>query len=130
MMRRPPIRGEICVDDDPSGARPHPSGGSRTGRRSFPSPIRAGAPPCATVPQPAVAAGGDAVIAAAGDIACDPGQPSFNGGAGASDACRQRDTSDLVLGGGYAAVLTLGDTSYYCSSYSSFLSSFDPSWGR
>src|SRR5205085_9409006 len=40
------------------------------------------------------------------------------------------DTSDLVVGGGYDAVLTLGDTSYYCSSFDSFRASFDPSWGR
>jgi hypothetical protein len=75
-------------------------------------------------------ANGDPVIAAAGDIACDPGQPNFNGGAGASDACRQMATSDLLLGGKYDAVLALGDTTYYCSSYSSFTASFDPSWGR
>jgi hypothetical protein len=82
-----------------------------------------------TAPPPVVGSG-DAVIAAAGDIACDPGQPNFNGGAGASDACRQMAVSDLLVAGKYDAVLALGDNSYYCSSYESFQKSFDPSWGR
>jgi hypothetical protein len=71
----------------------------------------------------------DPVIAAAGDIACDPGDPSFNGGAGTSTACRQMATSDL-LRPELAAVLTLGDTQYECAGYDAFLRSYDPSWGR
>ena len=44
---------------------------------------------------PAVAQ--DPVIAAAGDIACDPDDPDFNGGAGVDGHCRQRATSDLLV---------------------------------
>src|SRR3954453_24237361 len=39
----------------------------------------------------------DPVIAAAGDIACDPTNGKFNGGAGAIDACRQKYTSDQLV---------------------------------
>jgi len=53
-------------------------------------------------------AASDPVIAAAGDIACDPSSSSFNGGNGSSSACRQKYTSDLLVNGGFAAVLPLG----------------------
>ncbi|HEY4596523.1 MAG TPA: hypothetical protein VIJ02_09005, partial [Thermoanaerobaculia bacterium] len=54
----------------------------------------------------------DPVVAAAGDIACEPSNPNFNGGNGTAVACRMKDTSDLLLGGGYDAVLLLGDNQY------------------
>jgi len=44
----------------------------------------------------AASSAGDPVIAAAGDIACDPANGNFNGGAGTSSNCRQRYTSDLL----------------------------------
>jgi acid phosphatase type 7 len=69
-------------------------------------------------------------IAAAGDIACDPASSFFNGGQGSGLNCRQRATSDLLVGAGYAAVLLLGDLQYEDGAYSKFLASYDPSWGR
>ncbi len=36
----------------------------------------------------------DPVIMAAGDIACDPTDPGYNGGAGTADRCHQQATSD------------------------------------
>jgi acid phosphatase type 7 len=72
----------------------------------------------------------DPVIAVAGDIACDPANSSFNGGNGSSNSCREMYTSNLLLSAGLSAVLTLGDTQYYCGGYSAFLQSYDPSWGR
>jgi calcineurin-like phosphoesterase family protein len=75
-------------------------------------------------------AAGDPVIAAAGDIACDPGDANFNGGNGTSASCRQRSTSDLLVNRGLAAVLPLGDVQYYCGGYNAFLQSYDSSWGR
>jgi len=77
-----------------------------------------------------VLAASDPVIAAAGDIACDPTSSSFNGGNGASTSCRQKYTSDLLVNGGFAAVLPLGDNQYYCGGYQAFLQSYDLSWGR
>jgi acid phosphatase type 7 len=79
-------------------------------------------------PAPAVAA--DPVIAAAGDIACDPGSSYFNGGAGDATHCRQQATSNLIAAGSYARVLPLGDTQYEDGTLAKFQSSYDPSWGR
>ncbi|MGH2662829.1 MAG: metallophosphoesterase [Actinomycetota bacterium] len=72
----------------------------------------------------------DPVIAAAGDIACDPTSPDFNGGVGTATACRQMATSDLLVNGGFDAVLTLGDNQYEDGTLTEFLNSYDPSWGR
>jgi hypothetical protein len=76
-------------------------------------------------------AAGDPVIAAAGDIACDPTSASFNGGKGTAAACQQMATSDMIQDDpAIAAVLTLGDDQYGCGGFSAFQASFDPSWGR
>ncbi len=74
--------------------------------------------------------GGDAVLMAAGDIACDPSSSSFNGGNGTSSACRQLATSDLVLAGSPNAVLALGDLQYENATLSDFNASYNLSWGR
>jgi chitodextrinase len=78
----------------------------------------------------AVLAAADPVIAAAGDIACDPTNSNFNNGNGSSGSCRQKYTSDLLVNGGFAAVLPLGDIQYYCGGYQAFLQAYDLSWGR
>ena len=77
-----------------------------------------------------VAGAGDPVIAAAGDIACDPSNSSFNGGNGSSSSCHMRYTSDLLVNGNYAGVIALGDNQYYCGGYSAYVQSYDLSWGR
>ena len=71
----------------------------------------------------------DPVVVAAGDIACDPDDSSFNGGNGTSEECRQRWTANVVAGIGPTAVLPLGDNQYYCGGYSAFLQAYDPTWG-
>jgi YD repeat-containing protein len=70
------------------------------------------------------------VIAAAGDIACDPTDANFNAGLGTASACRQRYTSDLLVGGDLAKVLPLGDLQYNDGTLDQILASYDPSWGR
>jgi len=70
------------------------------------------------------------LIAAAGNIACDPNNPNFKGGLGTATACRMKDTSDLLLSLNPMAVLALGDDQYRCGGYQAFLQSYDPSWGR
>jgi hypothetical protein len=70
------------------------------------------------------------LIAAAGDIACDPTTASFNGGSGNATSCRQKYTSDRMTTMKLSAVLPLGDLQYECGGYSAFLQSYDPSWGR
>jgi calcineurin-like phosphoesterase family protein len=88
-------------------------------------------PPVSRAVTPGLAqAAPDPVIAAAGDIACDPSSSSFNNGNGTSGSCRQKYTSDLLVNAGLAAVLALGDNQYYCGGYQAFLQSYDLSWGR
>ena len=70
------------------------------------------------------------VIAAAGSIACDTTSPFYNDGLGVDGHCRQKFTSDLLVGRGLAAVLTLGDSQYHVGALSDYNSVFDPSWGR
>ncbi len=77
-----------------------------------------------------VQAAGDPVIAAAGDIACDPASSVFNGGSGTATACRQKYTSNLLVNSGLTAVLDLGDNQYNCGSYLAFTESYALSWGR
>lgn len=72
----------------------------------------------------------DPVIAAAGDIACDPNDPRYNGGDGTATACRQRATSDLLFGAGYDAVLLLGDNQYVDGTLAKYQAVFAPTWGR
>jgi hypothetical protein len=87
---------------------------------------------------------------AAGDIACDPNDSNYNGGAGTTNpitpsnsACQQLATSQLVTGavaGTVDAVLPLGDTQYadaitttipdpntYLQAYDQV---YNPTWGR
>jgi hypothetical protein len=67
------------------------------------------------------------VIAAAGDIACDPANGGFNGGNGTSTDCREKFTAALLTGAD--DVLTLGDEQYNCGGLSAFGQSYDPTWG-
>ena len=72
----------------------------------------------------------DPLIAAAGDIACDPSSSNFRNGNGTSSSCKQKATSDLVRSEPIDAVLALGDNQYQCGSTQQYQQSFDPSWGR
>jgi hypothetical protein len=58
------------------------------------------------------AAAADSVVMAAGDIACDPADPNYNGGLGTASFCRMRAVSDLLVAGAPTAVLPLGDNQY------------------
>jgi peptidoglycan/xylan/chitin deacetylase (PgdA/CDA1 family) len=75
-----------------------------------------------------VGSNADPVIAAAGDIACDPTQTAFHGGTGTNTDCRELGTSNLLTGAD--AVLPMGDNQYGCGGYNAFLQSYDPTWGR
>jgi acid phosphatase type 7 len=72
----------------------------------------------------------DPVIAAAGDIACDPASSSFNGGLGTATSCRQKYTADLLTSMPLSGVLTLGDNQYEQGQLSQYLGSYDATWGR
>jgi len=73
---------------------------------------------------------GDPVIVAVGDIACDPADPSFNGGDGTTDNCQQAATSEIAIAANPTAVLALGDLQYDCGGAQAFAASYDPTWGR
>ncbi len=73
---------------------------------------------------------GDPVIAAAGDIACGSSDPNYNGGNGTATACRQKYTSNLLVGTGLTAVLTLGDNMQSDPSPTGFATVYNPTWGR
>jgi acid phosphatase type 7 len=90
-------------------------------------------PPGLDVPPltpPAFDSGGDPVVAAAGDIACAPGDPSFNAGLGSARYCRQFWTYRLVAAMAPTAVLGLGDFQYEDGSLAAYHGSYDRSWGR
>ena len=72
----------------------------------------------------------DPVIAAAGDIACDPADPGYNGGNGTADRCQQKATSDLLVAGGLSAVLMLGDMQYDSPTAANLAAVYNPTWGR
>jgi chitodextrinase len=74
-------------------------------------------------------AAGDPVIAAAGDIACDPAEPAYHNGAGDATHCHEVQTSDLMMSG-VDAVLPLGDDQYECGGLAAFQQSYERSWGR
>jgi hypothetical protein len=70
----------------------------------------------------------DPVIAAAGDIACDPETPEFT--QGLQRQCHQLETSNELLRMDLWAVLAIGDLQYPDGVYDKILRSFAPSWGR
>lgn len=72
----------------------------------------------------------DPVIAAAGDIACDPLVGTFQEGVGTAKRCHQRYTAAVVERLEPDAVLVLGDAQYEDARYWKYLRSFDPTWGR
>jgi Concanavalin A-like lectin/glucanases superfamily/Calcineurin-like phosphoesterase len=72
----------------------------------------------------------DPVIAAAGDIACDPADPGYNKGNGTKDRCQQKATSDLLIGTGLSGILTLGDEQYDDATLAKYQTVFDVTWGR
>jgi hypothetical protein len=84
----------------------------------------------AAVANPSPAGAADPVIAAAGDIACAPTDPGYNGGSGTATRCRQRATSNLLVGAGLAAVLPIGDIQYDSPTAANLKAVYDPTWGR
>jgi parallel beta helix pectate lyase-like protein/calcineurin-like phosphoesterase family protein len=66
------------------------------------------------------------VIAAAGDIACDPDTPGFD----VATTCKMMATSELLIGANLTGVLTLGDNQYDNGAHDKFTRSYAPTWGR
>jgi len=111
--------GPVATAGDGSLAQAHPSPrGLRTLLTAIALAFLAVVPGVGGSVIGARAAGQDPVIAAAGDIACDPTNPAFNGRDGTPAACQMRATSKILVGlqdaGTLSAVLTLGDNQYRC----------------
>jgi hypothetical protein len=67
-------------------------------------------------------------VAAAGDIACDPADPAFNGGLGTNRACRMADTAELLSDADI--VMPLGDIQYEDGALELYADSYGPTWGE
>lgn len=77
-------------------------------------------------------AGASAVptVAAAGDIACPPSHAAYNDGQGDGGRCEQAATAKLLYGGGYDAVLPLGDLLDPDPFLVNFRGAYGSTWGR
>jgi hypothetical protein len=78
----------------------------------------------------ALPSAGQITVVAAGDIACDPADVGYNGGAGTATRCHMLATSDVALSVFPDAVLLLGDNQYENGALAKYQASFDPTWGR
>jgi calcineurin-like phosphoesterase family protein/hemolysin type calcium-binding protein len=64
------------------------------------------------------------VVAAAGDIACEPGEERTSG------SCHMKDTSDLLISLGLVGVLPLGDNQYDDGALEKYRKVYEETWGR
>ncbi len=69
-------------------------------------------------------------VAAAGDVACDPADASYRGGAGTSTRCHMKATSNVVLDMNPEAVFTLGDQQYSDGALEKYMQVYDQTWGQ
>jgi hypothetical protein len=130
--RRCDSGGGSCADINGASGQTYMLGSADVGstiRVTVTGSNAAGSSSASSAPTSVVTAG-DPVVGAAGDIACDPADPNFNGGAGTASACHMKAVSDLLLQSHLTAVLGLGDEQYECAGLSAFASSYDPTWGR
>lgn len=72
----------------------------------------------------------DPVIAAAGDIACDPARETTDKADGIGATCQMGATANLLVGTNLVAVLPLGDTQYESGTLANFQKSYAPTWGK
>jgi acid phosphatase type 7 len=91
--------------------------------------------PAVQVTTPAGGGGtGDPVIAAAGDIACDPAETQFKGGNGNATKCHAKKTAavltNLQATTDLKAILAVGDTQYVCGGLQAYNQSYGPAWGQ
>lgn len=93
---------------------------------------------CAAASPPAYA---DPLVAAAGDVACDPTSSSFNGGDGtpatpggtppaSAGKCHMKATGDVIDALAPQYVLGIGDLQNQNGAFTKFQQSYDPAWGR
>jgi Calcineurin-like phosphoesterase len=122
LLSVPPVRAMVfdALGQATPFARPSRSPNCRPAKKCpSPSPSPSNSPS----PSPSPSPGGDPVIAAAGDIACQSSSAT-------TTTCRQQSTSDLLAGGGFDAVLDLGDNQYEAGALSAYQTYYGPTWGR
>jgi acid phosphatase type 7 len=108
----------------------HGSGGTGDAGPATSHASLAAAAKAATTGGMAPGRGHNPLVAAAGDIACDPTTASFRNGNGTTNSCHERVVSEMLLRIHPAAALPLGDEQYKCGDLSSFRRSYGPTWGR
>jgi hypothetical protein len=69
----------------------------------------------------------NAIVAAAGDIVCDPTDPGY---AGTGAECHFRQTLALLGLKHYHAIFTLGDEQYECGTANAFQVAYASTWGK
>jgi hypothetical protein len=115
----------------PSQIQNHFSVATSTGTGPTPTPtttaIATGTSTPTAIPTATATTTGPVVLAA-GDIACDPTDSSFNSGNGTSTACQEKWTATELTGA--AAVLAIGDLQYDCATTSQIQRSYAPAWGQ
>ena len=74
--------------------------------------------------------GGTVLVAAVGDIACDPSSSAFDGGRGSGLRCRQQAVADQVARKNPDAFLPLGDNQYDNGTLAAYRASYDKAFGR
>ncbi len=73
----------------------------------------------------------DPIIVAAGDTACAPNDPDFNGGNGNGTRCMMKATANVVASiKNVTALLPLGDNQYKCGAYSDYKTVYAATWGK
>ena len=71
------------------------------------------------------------VVAAVGDVACDPSNRNWHDGDGTALGCAQKRVSEEVLNDvSVQTVLGLGDYQYDCGDPADYAVSYAPTWGR
>jgi calcineurin-like phosphoesterase family protein len=89
----------------------------------------AGRTRASTIPNPPASRAGDPVIAAAGDIACDPFGMIDKTMTGLLGWCRMAQTARLIKMDHVAAVLALGDEQYQSATPDDFAYGYALTWG-
>jgi hypothetical protein len=108
------------------GVVPSPSPSPSVSPTASPSPSPSPSPtPTPTPPY----TGPDPVVAAVGDVACDPSDANYNNGLGSRDYCHARGVANLVSSGSYSALLSIGDQQYTDGTLAKFNESYNTYWG-
>lgn len=80
---------------------------------------------------PVRALAADPVVAAVGDMVCDPLDPDYNAGNGFANKnkCQQKFVAQQITNAGVNAFIPLGDVQYSCGSLAAFQSAYQPTFG-